>query len=497
MVKKFYLIGLATLCAGYLQAADFVVGDLSYNILPSGTEVEVTEHVENPLLGNTDYPADVVVPETVEYQGTTYNVVAIGDKAFYFSDTVETIFLPETINRIGEDAFSNSNLLTTVNIPVGVISIGKRAFSCCPKIKSLVIPENITELSESILYSCRGLKQLTLPSKLKTIRYAALRYCRALTAITIPESVTTIEDLAFGQCSALETVKLPDGLETLGESAFTGCEALESIAFPASLKSYGNNICYGCTHLSNVSLPNNLIAIPNYMFYRCEALETIEIPASVTTIGKYAFEYAGLTSLTIPASVTNIDIQALDGLKALKTLVFEEGETVLTIGKGYLGKSMFCDSPDVTTLTYGRNLEYEVTPLTTLTKVKYLTIGKNVIDINAFKPDKNPNISTVKINALTPPVSEDFDADVYETAVLTVPAKAKDAYLSASPWNKFVNIEVDNGGSGLVDIEDVTVSDAMWFDMLGNRVDNPSNGIFIRVMGDRKDKIFVKGGSIN
>lgn len=492
MVKRSYLVGLAAVCAGYLQAADFVVGDLSYNVLPSGTEVEVTEHVENPLFGTTDYPAEVTVPATVTYQGTTYNVVAIGDKAFYFSDTVETISLPETITSIGEEAFANANLLSSVNIPEGVTSIGDRAFSVCPKIKSLVLPESLTELPEYLLYSCRGLKQLTLPSKLKTIKYAALRYCRALTSVTIPESVTTIEDYAFAQCSALESVMLPEGLETLGESAFTGCEALEAIEFPASVKSYGNNICYGCTHLESAKLPEGIARIPNYMFYQCEALQTIEIPSSVQTIGKYAFEYAGLTSLTIPASVTVIEIQALDGLKSLKTLVFEEGESVLNIGKGYLGKSMFSDSADVTTLTYGRNLDYEITPLSTFTKVKDLTVGKDVTDINAFKPGKNANIRAIRINALTPPESEDFDADVYETAILTVPAAAKASYMSKAPWSSFANIEVDKEESGVDEIGVATGSDVIWFDMMGRRVDAPSNGIFIRMNGDKKDKIFVK-----
>ncbi len=492
MAKRSYLIGLAALCAGYLQAADFVVGDLSYNILPSGTEVEVTEHVENPLFGTVDYPANVVVPSTVEYRGTTYDVVAIGNKAFYFSDTVETIQLPETIKSIGEEAFANANLLSSVNIPDGVTSIGDRAFSTCPKIKTLVFPESLTELPEYVLYSCRGLKQVTLPSKLKTIKYAAMRYCRALTKITIPESVTTIEDYAMAQCSALESITLPEGLETVGESAFTGCEALEAIAFPSSVKTWGNNICYGCTHLESAVLPEGMTMIPNYMFYQCSALSSIEIPASVVTIGKYAFEYAGLTSLTIPATVKNIEIQALDGLTSLKTLIFEEGDGILTIGKGYLGKSMFSDSADVTALTYGRNFEYEVTPLTTLTKVKTLTVGKDVTDLSAFKPGNNPNIESVKVNALNPPVAAEFDSDVYDFATLTIPASSKDLYSATLPWSKFVNVELSNEESGLTAIDFDAEQPVKWYDLTGNIVPAPSQGLFIRVQGNRTEKVYVK-----
>lgn len=491
-MKRSFLIGLSTLCAVWIQAADFVVGGLSYNVLPSGTEVEVTERVDNPLFGTTDYPEEVTVPETVTYQDKTYDVVAIGDKAFYFSDTVVTINLPETIKSIGNDAFSNSNLLTSVNIPAGVTSIGERAFSTCPKIKSLVFPEGLTELPEYVLYSCRGLRQLTLPSTLKTIKYAALRYCRSLPNLSLPASLVTIEDLAFGQCSALETIELPEGLETIGESAFTGCEELLSIVFPNSVKNFGNNICYGCTKLESATIPEGLTSIPNYMFYQCSKLTSFDIPASVTTIGKYAFEYAGLTSLTIPAGVTNIEIQALDGLASLKTLIFEDSTTPLSIGKGYLGKAMFCDSPDVTTLNIGRDFIYEVTPLTTFTKVKDLTIGKDVADISAFKPASNPNIRTVKVKAPFPPESGEFDEDVYASAVLTVPASAKSLYSTTAPWSKFENIEVDNEESAVTEIETESANADLWFDLLGNKVRNPSNGIYIRVNGEKTEKIFVK-----
>lgn len=491
MKLKILLIFLvATMATGISNAADFVVNGLSYNYLESDNEVELTELVENPLLGTTDYPAEVIVPETVEYKGKTYNVVAIGDKAFYFSDTVEKITLPESITRIGEEAFANANLLSEVNIPAGVTYIGERAFSTCPKIKSLVIPEGLKELPDQLLYSCRGLRQLTLPSTLESIGYASLRFCRALTSISIPSGVKEIGQLAFAQCSALENIELPANLEIIGESAFTGCEELVAISFPASVMSYGNSICYGCIKLEKAQLPETMIAIPNYMFYQCSSLQEISIPSSITSIGNYSFEYSGLKSLTIPSNVLEIGTQAFDGIASLRTLCFENGNEDLYIGKGYLGKPMFSDSSDINTLVYGRNFVYEVTPLTTLAKIKNLTIGEFITDVNAITPSKNINLTEITVEAINPPVINEFDSFVYETAKLIIPANTKSLYENAPVWKNFINIE-EMENSSISGIEADKNNNAKFYDLNGNIVKNPQKGIFIKVTDNNSQKIIL------
>jgi hypothetical protein len=58
--------------------------------------------------------------------------------------------------------------------------------------------------------------------------------------------------------------------------------------------------------LTSVTIPSSVTAIGSYAFSRNRNLTSVTIPSSVTTIGNSAFSSSGLTSVTIPASVTTI-----------------------------------------------------------------------------------------------------------------------------------------------------------------------------------------------
>ena len=84
----------------------------------------------------------------------------------------------------------------------------------------------------------------------------------------------------------------------------------------------------GCSGLTSLTIPSSVTSIDESAFYGCSGLTSLTIPSSVTSIGEYAFYgCSGLTSLTIPSSVTSIGESAFDGCSGLTSLTIPSSVT--------------------------------------------------------------------------------------------------------------------------------------------------------------------------
>ena len=73
-----------------------------------------------------------------------------------------------------------------------------------------------------------------------------------------------------------------------------------------------------CSGLTSLTLPSSVTRIGDYAFYNCSGLTSLTLPSSVTSIGEFAFRYcSGLTSLTIPSGVTSIGMSAFEYCSSL------------------------------------------------------------------------------------------------------------------------------------------------------------------------------------
>ena len=294
------------------------------------------------------------------------SVTSIGDGAFYGCSGLTSITIPDNVTSIGDQAFYNCTGLTSITIPDRVTSIGNYAFYGCTGLTSITIPDSVTSIGNyafnntawynnqpdglvyagKVAYKYKG----TMPSNTSivikdgTLAIASYAFynCSGLTSITIPDSVTSIGKNAFSSCTGLTGVTIPDSVTSIGEWAFYGCSSLESITMPfvGTSKTASNGYdqvfgyIFGYTTTSSSSssvsgatyqyngnftyyhyyIPSSIKSvtitrgsIPSCAFYNCTGLTSITIPDSVTSIGNYAFYgCTGLTSITIPDSVTSI-----------------------------------------------------------------------------------------------------------------------------------------------------------------------------------------------
>ena len=90
----------------------------------------------------------------------------------------------------------------------------------------------------------------------------------------------------------------------------------------------GDYVFYGCSGLTSLTLPSSVTSIGRDAFYGCWKLTSLTIPSGVTSIGYSAFRgCSGLTNLTIPSSVTEIGDKAFYGCSGLTSLCIPSSVT--------------------------------------------------------------------------------------------------------------------------------------------------------------------------
>ena len=83
-----------------------------------------------------------------------------------------------------------------------------------------------------------------------------------------------------------------------------------------------------CRGLTSLTLPSSVTSIGDYAFRDCSGLTSLTIPSSVTSIGGHAFAWcSGLTSLTLHSSVTSIGDYAFAWCSGLTSLTLPSSVT--------------------------------------------------------------------------------------------------------------------------------------------------------------------------
>lgn len=283
------------------------------------------------------------IPDTVTSGGQTYTVTAIGEHAFIPSrkiTNVSSVFIPATVTSIGRFAFRCCKFLATVTFAEGsqLKSIGVSAFSgtnpAHPRFKEIQIPNSVETIGTNAFQNCQDLESITLPASLETIESSAFSYCLNLSEIRLPASLKAIQSYVFDGCSALETVFYDGSLaqwsriNTSNGFLGTSCPSLVMNDYTAQFIPVEDNP-YDYP-------PPKTVTITKYTGTE----STVILPSTinswpVTKIGEDAFQdNTTITSVTIPASVTEIDSNAFAGCTNLTSVNYAGDWSNLTIQSG-------------------------------------------------------------------------------------------------------------------------------------------------------------------
>lgn len=306
------------------------------------------------------------IPDTVTSSGQSYKVTAIGDSAFKSLSTpinVSSVFIPATVRSIGGSAFSYCNALTTVTFAEDsqLKSIGGSAFwgseHAHPRFKEIKIPDSVETIGNAAFRYCQDLERITLPSALQKLSNSTFHGCTALSEVTFPASLKTIEKGAFIGCRKLSEVKLPASLTTIQSYVFDSCSSLETVFYAGSLAQWSQintsndflgdscpSLVMGDYTAQFIPVEDNPYDYPppkTVTITKYTGTEsTVILPSTinswpVTKIGEDALkDNTTITSVTIPANVTEIGANAFAGCTNLTSVNYEGDWSNLTIQSG-------------------------------------------------------------------------------------------------------------------------------------------------------------------
>ena len=498
------VVGMTKMYAYDFSAVCETGQTLYYNITDA-----VNHHVELTYPGTYDYfyswsgftkpTGNIILPESVQYEGNTYTVTSIGMSTFYDCWDLTGMKIPNTVVSIGDYAFYNCrNITGSLVIPDGVTRIPPYAFAHCSSLRSLVIPSSVVSIRSHAFYGCSHLVEVSLSgNSLVTIGVGAFAKCRRWRGdVVLPESVTEIHDGAFSECSRLTGIAMGASVAFIGSSAFSECSGLTEIEIPHSVTSIGECAFMGCSGLTSITIPNsvtNLGFTQNYgcrVFADCPSLEqiTVEagnpiydsrdncnaiietetnqlligckntiIPVSVTSIGGHAFYGSGLTSITIPNSVTSIGESAFRFCTGLTTITIPS--SVNTIESTVLGNCsaltsaeilssptsipsyMFLSCGNLTAVAIPESVtKIESFAFSNCTSLTSIEIPSSVTTIQMCAFNNCSGLTSMTVWADNPPtMGPDIFDDVNKSIPVYVPCGSISAYQNAAGWNEFNN----------------------------------------------------------
>ena len=327
--KLFTLFLVLVANMGIIYASNTQVNGIWYDFNESNKTATVTYRGSGYNSYNNEYSGSVIIPSSITYNGTSYSVTSIGERAFYDCSSLTSVTIGNSVTSIGQYAFAVCSSLTSVTIPNSVTIIGDYAFYRCSSLTSVTIPNSVTSIGNDAFSNCSSLTSITIPNSVTSIGYEAFVACSSLTSINVGASnpnYSSIDGVLFNKDKTTLVAypggkqgayTIPNSVTSIGGGAFDNCSSLTSVTIPNSVTNIGERAFYDCSKLTSITIPNGVTSIGVYAFGGCESLKTVVLGSSVKVLEAAAFAYcSALETITCysmrPPTVNQNALYGLD-----------------------------------------------------------------------------------------------------------------------------------------------------------------------------------------
>ncbi len=269
-------------------------------------------------------PEPTAIPENYSVVGSTY---VVGNSAYFFVDDDLHVYDGTPENETETLPLADFQNIDTLNgIPKYTIVDGKviadQAYYRSDKLQNVTLPDGITEVGE-FAFARSSVSVMTVPHGVTKIDYGAFYHCDYLEKVSLPTSVRCVEPKAFTYTGWVEnflrgmddtegdflisggvlvayrgTAKdlvIPDGVRVIAGEVFRNNNEIETLILPEGLQVIGEGAFEGCKYLMQFSLPETVEEIKDRAFYGTGiAKGTIVLPDSLQELGVQAFGNAEL-----------------------------------------------------------------------------------------------------------------------------------------------------------------------------------------------------------
>lgn len=356
-----------------------------------------------------------------------YPVTSIAETVFE-SSLITSLSMPWTITEIGKGAFKDCSQLQHVTLSPSITEIPNYCFAGCGVLKECVVPEGVTTIGERAFEGCSTLESLILPSTLTTVNARCFNVARNSCVITCyaatppqadPETFSGYSGKVAVPAASVDAYKAAPGWSKVASKI----EAIATPEWPVPLDGVTYNITTGsgtayvtdCNATGNVTIQKMVQGLPVTSIaakaLKFSHITTVAVPATVTEIGDNAFaNCSDLTAVSLPSGLTQIAADLFSGCTKLTRCDIPEGVTTI-------GQYAFNNCRALSSLTLPATVN---------------NLGTNCFD--GMGNDAGSDATTLTCLAITPPNADTHTFTGY-TGKVAVPAASVDAYKAATGWS--------------------------------------------------------------